>query len=124
MVTPRTLGLALLLGLALVACTRGTRTTPTLAPVRPVTDPVRSPPTGPIAAEGLIQRRGFTSYQYGTHLLLDTAGRTLFALRATGLDLDAYVDRPIHLTGNPVPGYPLAGGPPLLDVTDIRVTSP
>jgi hypothetical protein len=80
--------------------------------------------TGPIVAEGLLRRQGLTSYQYGTHVLLGPAGRTLYALRATALNLDAYVDRPVRLTGILVTGYPLAGGPPLLDVTAIRATSP
>jgi hypothetical protein len=124
--TPLPLALALLVGLSLAACTRDARTTPTL--VSPIVHPVLVPTqpllTGPVIAEGLLRRQGLTNYQYGTYILLDTAGRTLYALRATTLNLDPYADRPVHLIGTPVPGYPLADGPPLLDVTAIQATTP
>ncbi len=34
-----------------------------------------------ITIRGTIQAQGMTSYQYGTHALVDGAGRTLYALR-------------------------------------------
>jgi hypothetical protein len=122
--TPLPLALTFLVGFSLAACTRDARTTPAPGTVRPILVPTQSLPTGPVTADGLLRRQGLTNYQYGTFILLDTAGRTLYALRATTLDLDAYADHPVHLTGMLVPGYPLSGGPPLLDVTDIQVTAP
>src|SRR3954452_2321494 len=122
--SPLPLALALLVGLSLAACTREARSTSTPGTVPHMFIPTQPPLTGPVTAEGLLHRQELTSYQYGTYVLLDTAGHTLYALRATTLNLDDYAERPVRLTGTPVPGYPLSGGPPLLDVTDIHTASP
>ncbi|QIN79883.1 hypothetical protein GBA65_16625 [Rubrobacter marinus] len=65
-----------------------------------------------------------TTYMYGIYYLVDEASGTPYALEAdAALDLDAYVDKRVTLTGGIVPGYEagrVEGGPTLLDVTRIE----
>lgn len=75
----------------------------------------------PITIRGIVQRREATSYQYGTHTLLDTSGRTLYALTADdGGLLDRHLGEEVLVTGALRAGYPLDGGPALLVVSSIR----
>ncbi len=73
-----------------------------------------------VLAEGTIQHPGMTTYMYGTHILVDLSGQTAYALRSSSLDLSAYVNRFVDITGKKVSGYPLEGGPVLLDVETIK----
>lgn len=75
---------------------------------------------GEITASGTIQKQGFTTYMYGTHVLLDDKGKTLYALRSNSVDLDRYVDRKVTLKGSLVPGYPVDFGPDYLDVKSVE----
>jgi len=79
----------------------------------------------PITIRGVIQRREVTSYQYGTHTLLDTAGRTLYALTSddSGL-LNRHLSEGVLVTGALRAGYPLDGGPSLLVVSATSRSSP
>lgn len=73
-------------------------------------------------AEGTIQKAGITTYQYGTHILIDQSGDLLFALQSDTVALDDYVDERVTLQGVRVPSYQngaIEGGPDLLEVTRI-----
>ncbi|RMF01783.1 MAG: hypothetical protein D6772_04330 [Bacteroidetes bacterium] len=70
---------------------------------------------GQMKIEGTLAAQGFTSYQYGTHTL---GG---YALRSSTIDLDQYVDLQVEVIGRKVDGYPLEGGPELIEVERIKV---
>jgi hypothetical protein len=50
---------------------------------------------GEIIASGTIKERGMTTYMYGTHVLLDENGRTLYALKSDNIDLSKYIGRKV-----------------------------
>lgn len=74
-----------------------------------------------VTAEGAIQRAGTTTYMYGTHILVDDDGKTLYALKSDKIDLDEYMDI-INVTvkGDLISGYPVQGGPEYLDVKKVE----
>lgn len=72
-----------------------------------------------VQAEGIIQPQGMTTYMYGTHILVDLSGETLYALQSSTLDLSKSKGEYVDILGTKVPGYPLEGGPVYLDVTNI-----
>src|SRR5437763_1788208 len=68
-------------------------------------------------AKGTITRPDVTTYMYGTHALVEAGSkRTSYALSSKTIDLDRYVGQYVHIAGSHVPGYPVDGGPPYLDV--------
>jgi hypothetical protein len=68
-------------------------------------------------AKGTITRPEVTTYMYGTHALVEAGSkRTSYALSSKTIDLDRYVGRYVHVSGSQVPGYPVDGGPPYLEV--------
>lgn len=69
-------------------------------------------------ATGTIQKIGMTTFQYGTHLL-KTENKT-YALRSDAIKLDEYLNKKVTVKGKKVKGYPLEGGPELLDVYLIK----
>ena len=76
-----------------------------------------------ITATGMLEKLGLTTYMYGTHAITDEASGTRFALKSTAdgcVDLDSYVGQRVAVSGWVVPGYPVDGGPPLLEVTEVR----
>lgn len=75
-----------------------------------------------ITAEGTIKEQGGTTYMYGTHVLLDDAGETLYALKSGAVNLDSYIDRKVTVKGDLVEGYPVDGGPYYLDVKFVLET--
>ena len=78
-----------------------------------------------ITTRGIIQRREVTSYQYGTHIVLSTSGRTLYALTTDdGSLLNRHVGKSVLVTGTLRAGYPLDGGPALLVVAAIQRDEP
>lgn len=70
---------------------------------------------------GTIQKQGITTYQYGTHVLLDDSGQTSYALKSDKLNLDDYVNKLVEVKGHLVKDYPVDGGPEYLDVTRVEV---
>ena len=72
-----------------------------------------------VTASGTVRRRGFTSYMYGTHLLVDRRGHTLYALKSDSIRLDRYIGKEVTVSGKLVEGYPLEGGPPFLNVVSV-----
>lgn len=73
-----------------------------------------------ITAVGTVQKQGITTYMYGTHVLKDESGKTLYALTSDRVDLDRYVGRKVTVRGDLVGGYPVDGGPPYLRVAAVE----
>lgn len=73
-----------------------------------------------ITATGTIQKQGITTYMYGTHVLLDDNGRTVYALRSDNIDLNKYINRKVTIRGYLVNGYPIDFGPHYLNVKFIE----
>lgn len=89
--------------------------------------PVSEAPGEAVVAEGTVQKQGITTYQYGTHVLIDESGDLLFALQSDTVALDDYAGKRVTLHGVRVPGYQngaVEGGPDLLEVTRIDDGSP
>jgi hypothetical protein len=78
---------------------------------------------GEITASGTIKERGVTTYMYGTHVLLDDNGRTLYALSSKNIDLGKYIGRKVTVKGYLVKGYPVDSGPDFLTVKFIEMVS-
>lgn len=73
-----------------------------------------------VKATGTIQKQGITTYMYGTHVLLDDKGKTLYALKSKTVRLDKYIGKKVTVTGDLVEGYPVDFGPDYLDVKEIK----
>jgi hypothetical protein len=71
-------------------------------------------------ATGTIAKPGITAFMYGTHLLQDERGKTLYALKSTTINLDAYVGKKVTVSGELIPGYPLEGGPEYLNALSVH----
>jgi hypothetical protein len=76
---------------------------------------------GEITASGTIKERGITTYMYGTHVLLDDNGRTLYSLSSDNIDLNKYIGRKVTVKGYLVKGYPVDAGPNYLNVKFIEM---
>lgn len=74
--------------------------------------------TGSVTASGTLQKLGMTTFQYGTHLL-KTDNKT-YALKSASINLDTYLDKKITIKGRKVAGYPIDGGPELVEVTMVK----
>ena len=70
-----------------------------------------------ISIEGRITKLGMTTYQYGTHTI--SYGGKPYALRSSSLNLDNYADKQVVLRGTKVTGYPIEGGPDLIEVSEV-----
>ena len=75
---------------------------------------------GEVTATGFIKKQGITTYMYGTHVLLDDNGQTLYALRSNTIDLNKYINRKVTVRGSLVNGYPIDSGPNYLNVKVIE----
>ena len=64
--------------------------------------------------------QGITTYMYGTHVLTNDLGQTLYALRSKSLVLDDYIGQSVEISGIKVQGYPVDGGPDFLEVSEIK----
>jgi hypothetical protein len=73
-----------------------------------------------ITVSGIIQPQGATSYMYGTHILRDSTGKTIYALESKLINLDAYAGKSVCVIGKLITGYPVDGGPGYLEVTKIK----
>lgn len=67
---------------------------------------------------GKIEKLGMTTFQYGTHLL-KTENKT-YALKSDAIKLDEFVNKSVTIKGKKVIGYPLEGGPDLIEVTLVK----
>ena len=75
---------------------------------------------GEVTATGFIKKQGITTYMYGTHVLLDEKGQTLYALRSDNIDLNKYINRKVTVKGYLVKSYPIDSGPNYLNVKFIE----
>ena len=75
--------------------------------------------TNAVKLTGQIIPSGMTTYQYGTHLI-KTENKT-YALKSSKVKLNDYVNKTVMLNGTKVPGYPLEGGPELIEVTKVSI---
>lgn len=72
-----------------------------------------------VISNGIIKKQGETGYMYGTHVLKDDNGKTLYALKSNIINLDVYIDRKVTVKGDLVDGYTVDGGPDYLNVKSI-----
>ncbi|HEY6162884.1 MAG TPA: hypothetical protein VI112_16765 [Bacteroidia bacterium] len=60
-------------------------------------------------------------YQYGTHVLVDPKGNTIYALTSSSINLDNYVNMPVIVRGTIVIQQgALEGGPACVEVTAVH----
>jgi hypothetical protein len=71
-----------------------------------------------VTATGTIEKLGMTTFQYGTHIL--KADHKTYALKSEQINLDSYLGKKVTITGKKVDGYPLEGGPELIEVTLVK----
>lgn len=76
-------------------------------------------PDNEVQLSGIITKPEVTNYMYGTHAL-ERDGKIRFALKSDAIDLDTYIGKRVQLSGIRVPGYPLSGGPDLIEVRKIK----
>lgn len=77
-----------------------------------------------LTVEGIVREQGFTIYQYGTHVLVDSSETTLYALRDDQGRLGAYVGQRVRVTGSLIAGYPVNAGPKYLAVSSVLPAAP
>lgn len=68
-----------------------------------------------ITAVGILQKQEITTYQYGTHILVDN-NKTLYALKSSTVVLDKYIAKKVKIHGSIIQGYPVDSGPDYFDV--------
>ena len=74
-----------------------------------------------VTVTGTLEEPESTSYQYGTHEITDAASGTTYALRgAEEVSLERYEGERVIVYGTREPGYPVEGGPELLNVTYVE----
>ncbi len=76
-------------------------------------------PESHLQLTGYLTRPEATTYMYGTHAL-ESKGRVIAALKSDSVNLDAFTGKKVRITGNRVQGYPLSGGPDLIEVNKIE----
>ncbi|GAB3922296.1 hypothetical protein [Mucilaginibacter myungsuensis] len=81
-------------------------------------DTTEQQPAGTVMITGVLEVQGPTTYQYGTHTI--GIGNRTFSLRSSTVKLEAYNDKTVTITGKRVNGYPVEGGPVLLEVSSVR----
>jgi hypothetical protein len=73
-----------------------------------------------VTAEGIIKKNGTTSFMYGTHILVNSEGKTIYALKSDNLKLDDYIGKKLIVKGDLVKGYPVDFGPDYLNVKKVE----
>jgi hypothetical protein len=71
-----------------------------------------------VVEKGVIQERGFTTFMYGTHLLVVKG--EFFALRSSNVNLDDYLNKRVTIKGHFIEGYPVDGGPQYIEAEEIE----
>jgi hypothetical protein len=72
-----------------------------------------------VTLTGTIQEMGMTTFQYGSHKI-KSADKT-FALKSSKVQLADFTDKAVTLKGTKVVGYPIEGGPELIEVSSITL---
>lgn len=67
---------------------------------------------------GTIKAIEMSSWQYGTHTISND--ENFYALRSEKVDLTKYEGKRATITAKPIEGYPVDGGPVLLEVSSIK----
>src|SRR5690606_4816580 len=70
-----------------------------------------------VTMTGEMKPLGMTTFQYGTHAI--KSEDTLYALRISTVNLKDFEDKSVTLICTKVSGYPLEGGPELIEVSAI-----
>lgn len=70
--------------------------------------------------KGIIKAQGITTCMYGTHVLINRSGETLYALRSNSVKLNDYIDKTVEISGAKIEGYPVDGGPEYIEVARIK----
>ncbi|MBF0506807.1 MAG: hypothetical protein HQL09_08220 [Nitrospirae bacterium] len=73
-----------------------------------------------VVSVGIVKKQGITTYMYGTHVLMDDNGKTLYALKSDHINLDKYIDKKVTVKGDLTEGYPVDFGPNYLNVKSIE----
>lgn len=81
-------------------------------------------PSTSVTAAGLLYKPEFTTYMYGTHALEESGKKKQYALTSSTCNLDDYVNKTVRVTGKRVEGYPLSGGPELINVISVDIIKP
>lgn len=74
----------------------------------------------PREATGTVYKQEMSSYQYGSHVLVNDTGAVIYALSSAAVDLDVHAGKGVTVRGDLLPGYPVDGGPPHLHVLSVR----
>lgn len=78
---------------------------------------------------GVISKQGMTFYQYGSHVLEGNLlngnpdhmkKKTTIALTSDTIDLDKWLGKEVIVTGTPIEGYPVEGGPLYVNVLAVE----
>ncbi len=72
-----------------------------------------------LVLEGIIQKQGITTYQYGTHIL--KTGKQLYALRSETVKINQFINKKVSVRGEKIEGYPIEGGPEYILVKSIKL---
>ena len=75
--------------------------------------------TDTVTVNGKVTELGMSTFQYGTHLI--SADDKTYALKSSTIKLADFVDKSVTLKGKKVAGYPVDGGPDLIEVSDISI---
>jgi hypothetical protein len=75
--------------------------------------------TDTITLNGKITELGMSTFQYGTHLI--SADDKTYALKSATVKLANFIDKSVTLKGKKVAGYPVDGGPDLIEVSEISI---
>lgn len=75
--------------------------------------------TPQIRFKGTIGVQGFTTFQYGTHLISNQ--KTFYTLKSQTINLNNYLNQTVTISGNFVEGYPIDGGPEFVDVICVQI---
>jgi hypothetical protein len=73
-----------------------------------------------ICKSGIFKEAGITTYQYGSHILTDAAGKTLLALDVKNIQPDSFLNKNVNIEGTYTEGYPIDGGPDFITLTHIE----
>ncbi len=73
-----------------------------------------------IKISGTLIKPEVTHYMYGTHAL-EEKGKIKVALTSGTIDLDDFIGKKVEIRGTRVQGYPLSGGPELIEVQKIVI---
>ncbi|MBV9692052.1 MAG: hypothetical protein JO202_20345 [Ktedonobacteraceae bacterium] len=74
-----------------------------------------------VSAQGTVRENDTNNPPYGTHILVDSSGKILYALQSSTVNLPDYDNENVTLSGNTVPPYT---NPSLLDVGKVNPENP